>query len=108
MAPFSPSGDAPASAQVVDPEVDEIGSQASKQPGGSQGWGPDAARGMSEASRGLGLASGFVVCVIGFWLVGRAVDGWLGIEPWGQLAGALLGWALGFLYVFYAAQKERD
>ena len=86
----------------------EIGSQASRQPGGSRGWGSDAAKGMSEASRGLALAFGFVALVIVFWFLGRVTDGWLGIEPWGQLVGTLLGWVLGFVYVFYSAQRERQ
>jgi F0F1-type ATP synthase assembly protein I len=65
----------------------------------------DAGKGFSHASQGMALAIGFVVPVIVLWLVGRAVDGWLGIEPWAQVVGAVAGWGLGFLYVFYAAQR---
>jgi F0F1-type ATP synthase assembly protein I len=43
--------------------------------------------------------------VIVLWLVGRAIDGWLGTEPWAQVVGAVLGWGIGFLYVYYAAQR---
>ena len=53
----------------------------------------------------MALAIGFVVPVIVLWLVGRVIDGWLGIEPWAQVVGAVAGWGLGFLYVFHAAQR---
>ena len=61
---------------------------------------------MSQASRGLAVAAGFVLAVMGLWLAGRAVDSWLDIEPWGQLVGAIAGWVFGFVYVFYALQGE--
>jgi F0F1-type ATP synthase assembly protein I len=53
----------------------------------------------------MALALGFVVPVIVLWLIGRALDGRLGIEPWAQIVGAVLGWGLGFLYVYHAAQR---
>jgi hypothetical protein len=53
----------------------------------------------------LALAIGFVVPVIVLWLGGRAIDGWLGIEPWAQVVGAVAGWGFGFLYVFHAANR---
>jgi F0F1-type ATP synthase assembly protein I len=65
----------------------------------------DAGKGFSQASEGLALAFGFVVPVIILWLIGRGLDGWLGIEPWAQIVGAVLGWGLGFLYVYFAAQR---
>ncbi|CAN5519946.1 hypothetical protein BH20ACT21_BH20ACT21_17460 [soil metagenome] len=68
----------------------------------------DAGKGFSQASEGLALAIGFVVPVIVLWLVGRAIDGWLGIDPWAQVVGAVAGWGVGFLYVFYAAQRANQ
>jgi F0F1-type ATP synthase assembly protein I len=65
----------------------------------------DAGKGFSQASDGLALAIGFVVPVIVLWLGGRAIDGWLGIEPWAQVVGAVAGWGFGFLYVFHAANR---
>ncbi|MBA2365311.1 MAG: AtpZ/AtpI family protein [Actinobacteria bacterium] len=68
----------------------------------------DAGKGFSQASEGLALAIGFVVPVIVLWLVGRAIDGWLGIDPWAQVVGAVAGWGVGFLYVFFAAQRANQ
>lgn len=62
------------------------------------------ARGMSQASRGLSLAFGFVVVVVVFWFAGRAVDDWLATEPWFQIVGAVVGWALGVVTVYYSAR----
>jgi F0F1-type ATP synthase assembly protein I len=67
--------------------------------------GRDAGRGLAQASQGLGLALGFVLPVILIWLLGRALDGWLNSEPWLQVVGTLIGWAVGFLYVYYASQR---
>lgn len=66
------------------------------------------ARGMSQASYGLSVALGFVGSVMGLWLAGRAVDGWLGTDPWAQVVGAVAGWVLGVAVVYYAAQKKQD
>ncbi|MDQ3661835.1 MAG: AtpZ/AtpI family protein [Actinomycetota bacterium] len=65
----------------------------------------DAGKGFSQASDGMALAIGFVVPIFVLWLAGRLIDGWLGIEPWAQVVGAVAGWGLGFLYVFIAAQR---
>ncbi len=62
-------------------------------------------RGMSEASRGLSVAFGFVVVVVAFWFAGRWLDGWLNSEPWFQIAGAIVGWALGVVTVYYAVRQ---
>lgn len=74
----------------------------------SKGYGADMAKGMSEASRGLSLAFGFVIVVLVFWFIGRALDGWLGTEPWFQVAGTLIGWVLGVVTVYYSAQVRKS
>jgi F0F1-type ATP synthase assembly protein I len=56
-------------------------------------------------ARGLSLAFEFAGAVFLFWLIGRLVDTWLGIEPWGQVIGSLIGWAGGFMHVYYATQR---
>lgn len=66
----------------------------SKSSGGLGGNGPDFAKGFS-------LAFEFAGAVLLFWLVGRFVDNWFDIEPWGQVVGAVIGWVGGFLHVFY-------
>lgn len=60
---------------------------------------------MSEASRGLSVAFGFVVVVVVFWFAGRRLDEWLSSEPWFQIAGAIVGWALGVVTVYYAVRR---
>jgi F0F1-type ATP synthase assembly protein I len=72
----------------------------------SQGYGADMARGMSQASRGLSVALGFVGVVLVFWLAGRQIDSWLDSEPWAQLVGAIVGWVLGIVTVYYMAQQK--
>ena len=59
-----------------------------------------------EAGKGMSLAFEFAGAVFLFWFLGRLVDNWLDIEPWGQVIGALLGWVGGFLHVYYATQKR--
>lgn len=66
------------------------------------------AKGMSQASQGLSVAFGFVGVALGFWFLGRWVDDLLGIEPWAQIVGAILGWVLGVVTVFYMAKSMRD
>ena len=63
------------------------------------------ARGMSQASRGLSVAFGFVVVVLLFWFAGRALDEWLRTEPWFQIVGAIVGWALGVVTVYYSVRS---
>ena len=63
----------------------------SKQPSKSGGWGLDAAKGLSEASKGLAIAIGFALPVVSFVLLGRLIDGWLGTKPWLAVVGALVG-----------------
>ncbi len=72
--------------------------------GSTGGRGGEMARGMSQASRGLSLAFGFVVVVVVFWFAGRALDDWLATEPWFQIVGAVVGWALGVVTVYYSAR----
>ncbi len=73
----------------------------SKHPGGRGGTNSDAAKGLS-------LAFEFAGAVFLFWFLGRLVDGWLDIEPWGQIVGALIGWVGGFLHVYYATRDVGD
>ncbi|MGH2788200.1 MAG: AtpZ/AtpI family protein [Actinomycetota bacterium] len=61
----------------------------------------------SEAAGGLSLAFEFAGAVFLFWFLGKLVDEWLGIEPWAQLVGSLLGWVGGFLHVYYATQRRK-
>jgi F0F1-type ATP synthase assembly protein I len=61
------------------------------------------AKGMSQASHGISVAFGFVGVVLAFWFLGRWIDDLLGIEPWAQIAGAIVGWVLGVVTVFYMA-----
>jgi F0F1-type ATP synthase assembly protein I len=62
--------------------------------------------GYGQAGKGLSLAFEFAGAVFLFWFLGRLVDNWLNIEPWGQVIGAILGWIGGFLHVYYATQKR--
>ncbi|MGH2757383.1 MAG: AtpZ/AtpI family protein [Actinomycetota bacterium] len=75
---------------------------------GSGGMGRDMAKGMSQASWGLSVAFGFVGVVLVFWLGGRFLDGRLGTDPWIQMAGALIGWVLGTVTVFYMARLDPE
>lgn len=61
----------------------------------------------SDFAKGMSLAFEFAGAVFLFWFIGRMVDGWLGTEPWAQLVGSLIGWAGGFLHVYYATQGGR-
>lgn len=60
--------------------------------------------GIGEAAKGLSLAFEFVAAVFLFWFLGRLLDNWLGIFPWGQVAGTLVGWFGGFMHVYYATR----
>jgi F0F1-type ATP synthase assembly protein I len=82
----------------------EASHQMSKSPDNG-GIGRDMGRGFAEASQGLGLALGFVLPVVVLWLGGRVLDGWLNTDPWAQVVGSLLGWGLGFAYVYYGSQR---
>ena len=87
-------------------------SQSPQRPGSSSsrsgGWGADMAKGTSQASEGLALASGFVLAVLGCWFAGRLLDGWLGTEPWFQVVGSVVGWVLGFVAVYQTATHRRQ
>lgn len=56
-------------------------------------------------AKGMSLAFEFAGAVFLFWFLGRLVDDWLGIEPWGQVVGAIIGWVGGILHVYYATQR---
>ena len=60
-----------------------------------------------DAAKGLSLAMEFAGAVFLFWFLGRLVDNWLGTEPWAQLIGSLIGWAGGFLHVYYATRETK-
>lgn len=66
--------------------------------------GADMARGASEAARWLAVPIGLVFWVCVFWLTGRWLDGRWETDPWGQLIGAVIGFAVGFTYVFWAVR----
>ena len=66
--------------------------------------GADMARGASEAAKWLSVPIGLVVWVSVFWLTGRWLDGRLDTDPWLQLTGAIVGFAAGFTYVFWAVK----
>lgn len=66
--------------------------------------GADMARGASEAARWLSVPIGLVLWVSAFWLTGRWLDGLWDSHPWAQLAGAIVGFAVGFTYVFWAVK----
>lgn len=56
-------------------------------------------------AKGMSLAFEFAGAVFLFWFLGKLVDDWLGIEPWGQVVGAIIGWIGGILHVYYATQR---
>lgn len=66
------------------------------------------AKGMSQASRGLTVAFGFVIVVLVFWFAGRALDDWLRTEPWFQIVGAIVGWAFGVVTVYYSVRSSQS
>jgi F0F1-type ATP synthase assembly protein I len=64
------------------------------------------AKGLSQASWGLSVALAFAGIVAGLWLGGRALDARLGTDPWLQVVGAVAGWVVGVLIVYWAAQRR--
>lgn len=70
--------------------------------------GSDMARGMSQASWGLSVAFGFAGIVALCWLAGRVLDDWLGSEPVVQIIGTVVGWVLGVVVVYWAAQRDQQ
>jgi F0F1-type ATP synthase assembly protein I len=78
-----------------------------KEPEPQNSLGSAMSKGMSHASYGLSVAFTFAGLVIGMWWIGRLVDGWIGIEPWAQVTGAVLGWILGVAVVYLTAQREQ-
>ena len=66
--------------------------------------GAEMARGAGEAARWLAVPIGLVFWVSVFWLTGRYLDGRWDTDPWAQLIGAIVGWAVGFTYVFWAVR----
>jgi F0F1-type ATP synthase assembly protein I len=70
-----------------------------------ESMGAAMSKGMSQASYGLSVAFGFVAVVMISWGIGRWIDGLLGIAPWAQVVGAIVGWVAGVVVVYYAAQR---
>lgn len=68
-------------------------------------WGSDASKGMNQASRGLSMAFGFVGVMLLFFGAGKLIDNWLGITPWAEVIGSMIGWAAG-TYVVYQGTKR--
>lgn len=52
----------------------------------------------------IGVYMGLCV-VIGYW-VGKQVDHWLGIDPFGLITGVLLGWLLSILTIIPIIKKN--
>lgn len=61
----------------------------------------------TNAAMGLSLAFEFAAAVALFWFAGKLVDEWLGIAPWSQVVGAVLGWVGGILHVYVAVQRRQ-
>ena len=62
-------------------------------------------KGSPMLGRGLALGFEFAAAVALFWWLGSLVDGWLGIEPWGQIVGSVIGWVGGTIHVVVGAQQ---
>jgi F0F1-type ATP synthase assembly protein I len=61
---------------------------------------------MSSFGLAISLAFEFAAAVFLFWFLGRLVDNWLDIEPWGQVTGGVIGWIGGILHVYLAVQRR--
>ncbi len=60
----------------------------------------------SGAAMGMSLAFEFAGAVALFLFLGWLVDRWLGIEPWGQVTGGVIGWFGGVAHVYYSSQNR--
>ena len=58
-----------------------------------------------DFGRGLSLSLAFAGIFVLGWVAGRFVDHRFGTEPWGQVVGSMLGFALSFVTVLYAVQS---
>ena len=54
----------------------------------------------------ISLAFEFAAAVFLFWFLGRLVDNWLGIEPWAQVTGGVIGWIGGILHVYISVERK--
>ena len=61
---------------------------------------------MSGFGMALSLAVEFAAAVAIFWFLGRLVDNWLDIEPWGQVTGGVIGWLGGILHVYVTVERR--
>jgi F0F1-type ATP synthase assembly protein I len=57
-----------------------------------------------DFGRGLSLALAFAGIFVLGWAAGRFVDHRFGTQPWGQVVGSMVGFALSFVTVLYAVQ----
>jgi F0F1-type ATP synthase assembly protein I len=60
----------------------------------------------SGAAMGMSLAFEFAGAVALFLFLGWLVDRWLGIDPWGQVTGGVIGWFGGVAHVYYSSQNR--
>ena len=61
---------------------------------------------MSSFGIAMSLAFEFATAVALFWFLGRLVDNRLGIEPWGQVVGSVVGWVGGIFHVYVASERR--
>ena len=61
---------------------------------------------MSSFGMAISLAFEFAAAVFLFWFLGRLVDNWLGIEPWAQVTGGVIGWIGGILHVYISVERK--
>lgn len=64
-------------------------------------------QGQQQATEGLVLAGGFAFAVGFFWWLGRLMEGWIGLSPWIQITGLVVGWILGFMHVYYWTKDKK-
>lgn len=60
---------------------------------------PDWRRSVGEVGPYLGLGMQIALSMALFVVIGYAIDQWLGILPWGTIAGALIGMASVFYHL---------
>jgi ATP synthase protein I len=60
----------------------------------------------SDMDRGWAMTVELLTATFVWMGIGWLVDRWLGISPWGMLAGAVLGSALGMYLVFLRADEQ--
>lgn len=66
--------------------------------------GPEARKQLQVAARFAGAGFELVVAIVVGYFGGRALDAWLGSEPWCGYVGLVLGIAAGFYNLFQLAR----